>query len=86
MLFLKKIKSFLAAVWSFVRWGDVPLWQATEREEACLACPALELTATGMFCKECRCPHWAISDMRTKWRMRDLKCPLNKWKKENHVS
>jgi hypothetical protein len=81
MLFLKNAKSFLRAVWSFVRYGDVPLWQGAEREETCLACPELKLTQTGMFCKKCRCPHWPLSDLRTKWRMRDVGCPLDKWKR-----
>lgn len=79
MLFLRKAWSFLRAVWSFVRWGDVPLIEHDRRQAICLGCDRLDVTATGVFCKECRCPHWPVSDQRTKWRMRDLKCPLGKW-------
>jgi hypothetical protein len=79
MLSLKKAKSFLRAVWSFVRYGDAPLRQYTEREEICLKCPEFDMTETNEFCKARDCPRWAISDLRTKRRMRDLRCPLNKW-------
>lgn len=79
MLYLTRAKSFLLAVWSFVRWGDVPLIEHDRRQKICLGCDRLEVTKTGVFCQECRCLHWAISDLRTKWRMRNLKCPLDKW-------
>jgi hypothetical protein len=78
-MLLAKAKSFLRAAWSFIRYGDVPLWKYTEREEACWKCPELKPTATGVFCGKCGCPKWAVSDLRTKWRMRDVKCPLGKW-------
>jgi hypothetical protein len=78
-MLLKKAKSFLRAVWSFARWGDVALAEHDRREAICLDCEHLDVALTGVFCLECRCPHWPISDLRTKWRMRNLKCPLNKW-------
>jgi hypothetical protein len=78
MLFVKAL-SFLRAIWSFVRWGDVPLARHDRRQAICLGCEHLEPTANGVFCQECRCPHWAVSDLRTKWRMSDLRCPLGKW-------
>jgi len=78
-MLLAKAKSFLRAAWSFIRYGDVPLWEYTQREEACLKCPELDTTETSEFCKACGCPRWAISDLRTKRRMRDIKCPLGKW-------
>lgn len=78
MLFVK-VKSFLRAVWSFVRYGDAPLIEHDRRQKICLGCDRLDVTETGVFCQECRCLHWPVSDLRTKWRMRDLRCPLDKW-------
>jgi hypothetical protein len=80
-----KIESFLLAVWSFVRWGDAPLLEHDRRQAICLKCKRLHVTPTGVFCLECRCPHSAISDLRTKWRMRDLRCPLNKWQRRQFM-
>lgn len=79
MLSLKKARSFLRAVWSFIRWGDVPLITHDRRQLICLRCEHIRPTKTGVFCWKCGCPPWAISDLRTKWRMRDIKCPLGKW-------
>jgi hypothetical protein len=78
MLFLKA-KSFIFALWSFLRWGDAPLHQVLDREAVCLKCPEVEFTDTSEFCKACGCPRSAVSDLRTKRRMRDAKCPLGKW-------
>jgi hypothetical protein len=78
MLFLK-VKSFALAVWSFIRYGDAPLAEHDRRQTICMACEHLRPMASGVFCKACDCPPWAISDLRTKWRMRDVKCPLGKW-------
>jgi hypothetical protein len=85
MLYLKKAWSLLRAVSSFVRWGDVPLVEHDRRQKICLGCNRLDVTETGVFCLECRCPHWPGSDLRTKWRMRDLRCPLGKWKRRKMV-
>jgi hypothetical protein len=71
--------SFFWAVWSFIKYGDAPIKEHDRRQRICLGCERLDVTATGVFCQECRCPHWPMSDLRTKWRMRDLRCPLNKW-------
>jgi hypothetical protein len=79
MLRVAKARSFLCAVWSFFWYGDAPLVDHDRRQAICLRCEHLEVTATGVFCKACGCPHWAVSDLRTKWRMRDIKCPLDKW-------
>lgn len=79
MLYLTQLWSFLRAVWSFLRWGDAPLALVLEREKVCMACPEMDVTETNEFCKACDCPRWAISDLRTKRRMRDIKCPLDKW-------
>ena len=79
MLLVAKARTFLRAVWSFARWGDAPLIEHDERQKECLKCEHLEVTATGVFCGKCGCAKWAISDLRTKWRMRDLKCPIDKW-------
>lgn len=79
MLYLRKALSFLRAVWSFVRWGDAPLVLTLEREKACMTCPEMYTTDTNEFCKACGCPESAVSDLRTKRRMRNIKCPLGKW-------
>jgi hypothetical protein len=79
MVLLKKAVNFLRAVWSFVRRGDAPLALHDRRQTICLCCEHLRPTKAGVFCIQCRCPHWPVSDLRTKWRMRDVKCPLNKW-------
>lgn len=78
MLFVKA-RSFLRAVWSFIRYGDVPLDLHDKRSAICHRCDHMRVTPGGIFCRVCECPHWFVSDLRTKWRMRDVKCPLNKW-------
>jgi hypothetical protein len=76
---LLKAKSFILAVWSFVRWGDAPIELYEDRKRICEECPELVPTPTGKFCGKCECPRWPISDLRSKWRMLDLRCPLNNW-------
>lgn len=78
MLFVE-LKSFARAVWSFIRWGDAPLDLHDKRVVICHRCPEMRVARAGVFCAACKCPRWAGSDLRTKWRMRDIKCPLNKW-------
>lgn len=79
MLWIKKALSFLRAVYSFIRYGDVPLLEHDRRQQICMGCEWLDVVASGVFCQACDCPNWTVSDMRTKWRMRELKCPLGKW-------
>lgn len=79
MLFLTRLKSALTAFWLFARDGDVALRVAVRREMTCSTCPHQTETATGIFCAACGCPQWPGSDLRTKWRMPGLKCPLNHW-------
>lgn len=74
-----KARSFLRAVWSFARYGDAPLVVYVGRRDTCRECRYLDATPTGIYCGLCDCPRWTLSDLRTKWRMRDLKCPLDKW-------
>lgn len=76
---LLKIKSFLLAVWSFARWGDVAISEYVEREAICRDCPYFERTKHGLFCGACGCPKSPISDLRTKWRMPLLGCPEHRW-------
>jgi len=76
---LLKVRSFLRAIWSFWRLGDVPIEQYKQRQAACITCPYLETTRTGRFCRKCGCPRSALSDLRTKWRMTDIKCPIGRW-------
>jgi hypothetical protein len=49
------------------------------RKAECLDCPEHIEKERGIYCLACRCPQWPMSDLRTKWRMLDIKCPLNKW-------
>ena len=79
MLWLKKIVAFRRAFWSLARFGDAPLTTYQKRRKACLACPKMHAAATGLFCGACGCMKWPLSDLRTKWRLRDLKCPLDEW-------
>ena len=81
-----KLRSFLRAVWSFIVLGDAPLATYLERIETCMGepsivkpCDQLRATDTGLFCGACGCPQSPLSDVRTKARMLDIKCPLDKW-------
>lgn len=74
-----KVSSLARALWSFARWGDVPLIRYETRRVTCEQCPQLRITSTGYFCGACACPQWAGSDLRSKWRMADLKCPQGRW-------
>jgi len=78
-MLLKKAKSFILAILSFIRWGDAPLDLYDKRRAVCARCPHMRATPQGLFCRACECPRWPISDLRTKWRLRDLRCPLHKW-------
>lgn len=79
MLQLTRLKSFVRALWSFLRTGDAPLAEATRREQICNDCPEVVTTATGLFCGACGCAQWAVSDLRTKWRLPVIACPQGKW-------
>jgi hypothetical protein len=79
MLFVRKARSFVRAMWSFIRWGDAPIGTHDDRMRACLSCPKMDFSRAGIFCASCGCPRWPLSDLRTKWRMRDARCPLNQW-------
>lgn len=78
-MLLVRARAFLRAIWSFLRKGDAPLALHDARMAACLACPHLDLTPTGLFCGACGCPRSPFSDLRTKWRLRDLACPRKHW-------
>lgn len=76
---LLKIRSFLRAVWSFAWRGDAPMGVYNAREAACYGCERIVVTGHGMFCGACGCLPSPVSDLRTKWRMPGLRCPLDKW-------
>ncbi|MCI0391668.1 MAG: hypothetical protein MOB07_23230 [Acidobacteria bacterium] len=76
---LLKAKRLLRAVWSFVRWGDAPMIEHDRRMTICTDCDNLVYTPNGIFCGACDCPYSPVSDLRTKCRMRDVKCPVGKW-------
>lgn len=76
---LHKAQSLARALWSFARWGDVRLSEYNQRSVACATCPQFQVVQTGYFCSACGCPRWAGSDLRSKWRMADVRCPLGKW-------
>lgn len=77
--FRAKARSLRRAVFSFLRSGDAALILYEDRQQECLACPHLRRTTHGIFCAECGCPPWVLSDLRTKWRMPEAACPLLKW-------
>jgi hypothetical protein len=84
--FLLKARSFVRALWSFLTLGDAPLATYLERIETCTGsfgqfakCEQLTATDTGLFCSACGCSPSPLSDVRTKARMIDLKCPMDKW-------
>jgi hypothetical protein len=79
MLQIRKLKSFVRAVWSLCKLGDSPLPVYNVRTQTCWECPSMKASPTGYFCRACECPEWFLSDLRTKWRIRDLSCPLGKW-------
>ncbi len=73
-----KLRSFARAVWSMRR-GDTTLAAYEGRQRVCLTCPQLDRTRRGLFCKACGCPQYPLSDLRTKWRIRGISCPLQYW-------
>jgi len=84
--FLLKARSLFRALWSFASLGDAPLATYLERIETCTGnfgqlpkCGQLKATDNGLYCSACGCPPSPLSDVRTKTRMIDLKCPLDKW-------
>lgn len=79
MLLLKKANSLRAALWSLIRYGTVDAALYRRRALECFFCESRIEKKRRMYCGACNCPQWWLSDLRKKWRMRDLKCPLNKW-------
>lgn len=79
LLRLKQLRSLALAVWSFIRWGDVALVEHSRRAAICQRCPFMVVSKTGRFCSQCDCPPSSLSDLRTKWRMLDIRCPIDKW-------
>lgn len=78
-MLLKKAKSLVLAIWSFLRWGDVTVSEYQKRQTVCHDCARFLVSQRGMFCDACGCLPSPVSDLRTKWRLPDLKCPLDKW-------
>lgn len=76
---LLKVRSFLRAFWSLFREGDASMGVYNEREAQCYDCDRMVVTDAGMFCGACGCAPSPVSDLRTKWRLPNLRCPLNKW-------
>jgi hypothetical protein len=80
-----KVQSFFWAVTSFIKHGDAPIREHDRRLLICVSCEYVEYwppepkTATNIFCTACDCPRSALSDQRTKARMRDAVCPKGKW-------
>src|SRR5215475_886156 len=79
MLYLKRVISLLRAIFSLIIDGDERLIVYEDRQKICWQCDELRIRETGVFCWACKCPPWPVSDLRTKWRLRSLKCPLNRW-------
>lgn len=79
MLFLKKVKSLSLALWSLFWYGTVSAETHETRRAECFKCEAIISNERGIYCGACGCSQWWLSDLRKKWRMRELKCPLGKW-------
>ena len=74
-----KLITLSRALLSIFRYGDAPLKTYRRRQDACGPCEQYKTTLTGLFCGACGCPRSPVSDLRTKWRLLDLECPLGKW-------
>jgi hypothetical protein len=74
-----KAHSFYRAIYSLAHHGDVTLRTYTLRKRECYECEHIIARQRNLYCGKCGCPEWFISDLRTKWRMLDIRCPLNKW-------
>ena len=79
MLLLRKANSLAVALWSIVRYGTIEAHNYRQRALECFGCEARIERGRRMYCGACGCPQWRLSDLRVKWRMRELKCPLGKW-------
>jgi hypothetical protein len=76
---LKKVKSLTRALWSLLRHGTVQAITYRIRAIECFGCDERVEKKKRLYCAACGCPEWWLSDLRRKWRMRELKCPLDKW-------
>lgn len=74
-----KVRSFLRAIYSLFRHGETTLSTYELRRAECMDCSARIPKPRGVYCGACGCPQWFMSDLRTKWRMLAVKCPLGKW-------
>jgi len=82
--FWRKARSFARAIWSFIRYGDISIKEHDRRMLICNDCEhviyaPITQSPTNQFCGACECPRSPLSDLRTKCRMRDAKCPIDKW-------
>lgn len=74
-----RLVRFIKVLWSFFIYGDVKLTVYEARLEICEGCPQIRKTKRGIFCDQCGCPESALSDLRTKARIRLSACPVDKW-------
>jgi hypothetical protein len=74
-----KVRSFFRAIWSLIRHGEVTVQTYALRRAECVECLLFVERKRGIYCGACGCPEWYLSDLRSKWRMPQVKCPLNKW-------
>jgi hypothetical protein len=49
------------------------------RRAECIDCHLFVEEARGVYCGACGCPHWFLSDLRSRNRLLSVKCPLDKW-------
>jgi len=76
---MRKLYTFLRAIYSLFRHGEVTIRTHELRKAECFDCLAIITKERGIYCGACGCPQWFMSDLRTKWRMLAAKCPLDKW-------
>lgn len=74
-----KAVSLLRAIYSLIRYGETTVRTQVLRKGECFECEHIIARERGLYCGACGCPEWFMSDLRTKWRMLDIKCPLDKW-------
>lgn len=82
---LKQIKSWMAAEWSLLKQGPVPLPVFEERMAHCSACPhrIVDRTDDPGYCDQCGCGSNDRARLATKLHMPKATCPIGQWDRAN---
>lgn len=78
---LKQIKSWLAAEWSLLKQGPVPVAVFNERMSHCMACPhrVVDRADDPGYCDQCGCGGNDRARLATKLHMPKAACPAGHW-------